>query len=72
MTNPTKPDPPDRDQHAPGISKTLEENATRFRETTTEERMEPKLRPVLPPHDTTPLMADRAVEHPVGGDPEMI
>lgn len=48
MTNPTPPRRSDPDQHAPGISKTLEENATRFRETTTEERSEPKLRPVIP------------------------
>ena len=49
MADPSPPPPPSRDQHAPGVSRTLEENATRFRATTREERMEPKLRPVIPP-----------------------
>lgn len=49
MTNPRPPQPPDPDQPRPGLSKTLEENATRFRETTPEERTHPRLRPVVPP-----------------------
>jgi hypothetical protein len=61
MTNPTAPDPTDRGQHAPGISKTLEENATRFEETTTDERMEPKLRPVVPPSEKSEQREDERI-----------
>lgn len=53
MSNPPHPPEPNRDQHAPGVSRTLEENATRFRETTAQERKEPKLRPVVPPSDSS-------------------
>lgn len=46
---PPIPPPADPDQHAPGVGRTLEENATRFRETTPEERLEPKIKPVIEP-----------------------
>lgn len=49
MIDPKPPTPTDPDQHAPGVSKTLEENATRFRETSAEERVEPRLKPVVRP-----------------------
>ncbi len=46
---PPTPPPSDPDQHAPGIGRTLEENATRFRETSPDERVEPKIKPVVEP-----------------------
>ena len=59
MTNPKPPPPPDPNQHAPGISKTLEENATRFRETGADERVEPKLKPIVPPESGAPGKAEK-------------
>lgn len=49
MNDPRTPPPTDPNQHAPGMSRTLEENATRFRETSAEERVEPKLKPLVEP-----------------------